>query len=282
MSDSFQASAPAPYKSPTGPALKGKIVGVVPFVFVCSPGTTTTSGTVTNLTSTQAQKLLGATLLLSNLTGKSTDSGVHVYVVGRDQDSGTRIATLADTGYGIAKDDFQYQPLYNGATTPTSPPPSPSGSITGAALWPATPPVDSINSPTGDSGYNSGSLVAAAIAQTSSYTNWFIAYVGLNDGLTALGNTKNFVLKFNGGSLTETGGVWNVSGVESGAYKFWGYEHFFYLNLSGNALNVAKLIQNDILNATASVSGVAISSMTVHRNSDGGKITSGGTPPNKP
>jgi hypothetical protein len=90
------------------------------------------------------------------------------------------------------------------------------------------------------------------------------------------------VLKFNGGSLTETGGVWNVSGVESGAYKCWGYEHFLYLNLSGNALNVAKLIQNDILNTTASVSGVAISSMTVHRNSDGGKISSGGTPPNKP
>jgi hypothetical protein len=251
-------------------------------VFVCSSGTTTTSGTVTNLTSTQAQKLLGGTLLLSNLTGKSTDSGVHVYAVGRDQDSGTRVATLADTGYGVAKDDFQYQPLYNGATTPTSPPPTPSGSITGAALWPATPPVDSVNSPTGDSGYNSGSLVAAAIAQTSSYTNWFIAYVGLNDGLTALGNAKNFVLKYNGGSLTETGGVWDVSGVESGTYKFWSYEHFLYLNLSGNALNVAKLIQNDILNTTASVSGVAISSMTVHRNSDGGKVLSGGTPPNKP
>jgi hypothetical protein len=166
LSDSIQAWAPAPYKPPTGPALKGKIVGVVPFVFVCSPGTTTTSGTVTNLTSTNAKKLLGGTLLLSNLTGKSGDSGVHVYAVGRDQDSGTRIATLADTGYGIAKDDFQYQPLYNGATTPTSPPPTPSGSITGAALWPATPPVDSVNSPTGDSGYNSGSLVAASIAQT--------------------------------------------------------------------------------------------------------------------
>jgi hypothetical protein len=251
-------------------------------VFVCSPGTTTTSGTVSNLSSTFARKLLGGTLLLSNLTGKSTDSGVHVYAVGRDQDSGTRIATLSDTAYGITKDVLQYQPLYNGATSPANPPPTPSGTITGAALWPATPPVDSINSPTGDSGYNSGSLVGAAIAQTSSYTNWFIAYVGLNDGLTALGNTKNFVLKFNGGSLTETGGVWNVSGVENGSYTFWGYEHFLYKSLSTQSLAVAKLIQNDILNTTASVSGVPISSMTVHRNSDGGAIQSGGTPPNKP
>jgi hypothetical protein len=166
------------------------------------------------------------------------------------------------TAYGITKDVLQYQPLYNGATSPANPPPTPSGTITGAALWPATPPVDSINSPTGDSGYNSGSLVGAAIAQTSSYTNWFIAYVGLNDGLTALGNTKNFVLKFNGGSLTETGGVWNVSGVENGSYTFWGYEHFLYKSLSTQSLAVAKLIQNDILNTTASVSGVPISSMT--------------------
>jgi len=93
---------------------------------------------------------------------------------------------------------------------------------------------------------------------------------------------RNFVLKFNGGSLTETGGVWDVSGVESGTYKFWGYEHFLYLSLSGNALNVSKLIRDEILNTTAPVSGVAISSMTVHRNSDGGKVLSGGTPPNKP
>jgi hypothetical protein len=90
------------------------------------------------------------------------------------------------------------------------------------------------------------------------------------------------VLKFNGGSLTETGGIWDVSGVESGTYKFWGYEHFLYLSLSGNAFNVSKLIRDEILNTTASVSGVAISSMTVHRNSDGGTISSGGTPPNKP
>jgi hypothetical protein len=279
MSDSFQASAPALYQTPK---LKGKIVGVVPFVFICSPGTTTTSGTVSNLSSKFARKLLGGTLLLSNLTGKTTDSHTHVYAVGRDQDSGTRIGALSDTAYGITKDVFQYQPLYNGATTPTSPPPTPSGTITGAALWPATPPVDSVNSPTGDSGYNSGGLVGASIAVTSSYTNWFIAYVGLNDGLTALGNAKNFVLKFNGGSLTETGGVWALSSVENGTYKFWGYEHFLYKSLSGQSLTVAQLIQNDILSTTAPVSGVAISTMTVHRNSDGGAIQSGGTPPNTP
>jgi len=279
LSDSFQVSAPPAYRTPV---LKGKIVGVVPFVFVCSPGTTTTSGSVTSVTLAQAKKLLGGTLLLSDLTGKSGDSGVNVYAVGRDQDSGTRIATLADTGYGITKHVFQYQPLFNGATSPTNPPPTPSGPITGAALWPATPPVDSINSPTGDSGYNSGGGVAGAIAETSNYTNWFIAYVGLNDALTALANANNFVLQYNGGSLTETGGVWNVSGVESGSYKFWGYEHFLYLSLSGTPLNVAKLIRDQILNTTAPVSGVAISSMTVHRESDGTKVLPGGTPPNKP
>jgi hypothetical protein len=51
---------------------------------------------------------------------------------------------------------------------------------------------------------------------------------------------------------------------------------------AGKQLKVANLIKNNILNDTASVSGVAISSMTVHRDKDGGAILSGGTPPNKP
>jgi hypothetical protein len=91
------------------------------------------------------------------------------------------------------------------------------------------------------------------------------------------------VLTFNGGSLTYNGSTWDVSGVENGNYTFWGYEHFLYQSsLAAKQLKVANLIKNNILNDTASVSSVAISSMTVRRNKDGGSIQSGGTPPNKP
>ena len=288
MSDSFQASAPAAYQTPK---LDGKIVGVVPFVWVIDPGTTKSAGTVANLTSANAIKAFEGKLLLSNLSGNTADKGVNVYLTGRDQDSGTRVGAIADTGYknkgGIYRDVLQYQPLFNGATTPTVPPPTPptGGQTTGAALWPATSSVDSVPSPLGDSGYNSGSLVGAALAETNAYTNWILGYVGLNDGVTALGNANNFVLEFNGGSLTYNSGTatWDVSGVEGGTYTFWGYEHFLYLKtLKGSTLTVARLIKNEILNDTAIASGVAISSMTVHRDSDGGKILAGGTPPNIP
>jgi hypothetical protein len=285
LSDSFQSAAPTTYQKPK---LKDNIVGVVPFVWIVAPGTTAAVGKVTKLTSANAKKAFDGTLLLSNLTGKSGDKGTNVYLVGRDQDSGTRVAAITDTGFGSEKkgtiynDIQQYQPLFNGATEPTSPPPTPptGGQITGAALWPATGSVDSIPSPLGDSGYNSGSLVGEAIAETSAYTNWLIAYVGLNDGVTALGNTNNFVLEFNSGSLTYSDGTWDVSGVEDGSYTFWGYEHLDYLSsLSGDQLTVAQDIGSEILSATAIVSGVEISSMTVHREYDGGPIESGGTPP---
>jgi hypothetical protein len=286
MSDSFQAAAPTTYQKPV---LSGEIVGVVPFVWICAPGTTASTGTVSNLTSKNAIKAFDGTLLLSDLSGKKGDKGVNVYLVGRDQDSGTRVAAITDTGFGaekkgtIYKDVMQYQPLYNGATEPTSPPPTPSGNITGAALWPATGSVDSIDSPLGDSGYDSGSLVGESVEQVSNFTNWLIAYVGLNDGVTALGNANNFVLEFNGGSLTYSGGTWDVSGVEGGSYAFWGYEHLLYLSsLTGNQLAIAQEIGTEILTATAPVSGVEVSSMTVHREYDGGKILSGGNPPSSP
>jgi hypothetical protein len=283
LSDSFQTAAPKAYQTPK---LTDNIVGVVPFVWVVAPGTTASAGTVSNLTSKNAIKAFNGTLLLSNLSGAKADKGVNVYLVGRDQDSGTRVGAITDTGFGSEKkqtiynDVQQYQPLFNGATEPTSPPPTPVSPITGAALWPATDPVDSINSPVGDSGYNSGSGVADAIEQTSGYTNWFIAYVGLNDAVTALSNASNFVLEFNGGSLTYNGTSWDVSGVEDGSYTFWGYEHLDYLSsLTGDQLAVAQQIGTEILTATAPVSGVEVSSMTVHREYDGAKIESGGNPP---
>jgi hypothetical protein len=288
LSDSFQAAAPTAYQTPV---LSGEIVGVVPYVWVCAPGTEAAIGYVSNLTTANATKAFNGTLLLSNLTRNGGDRGVSVYLVGRDQDSGARVAAITDTDFGnekkgtIYKNIMQYQPLFNGNDEPTSPPPPiPSGGqITGAALWPATLPIDSINSPLGDSGYNTGSQVGEAIAEPSAYFNWFIAYFGLNDAVTALGNANNFVLGFNAGSLTYSGGQWDISGVESGSYTFWGYEHFLYLStLTGDKLTLAQMIETEILGATAPVSGVQISTMTVHREYDGAKVLSGGNPPNTP
>jgi hypothetical protein len=273
LSDSFQASAPSKYRTPV---LSGKIVGVVPFEWVASPGTAAV-GTVNNLTSAHAKILLKGTLELKTLSGNTHDTE-KVFAVGRDEDSGTRIAALADTGYGIGNTVVQYQPLFDGNTTPKNPPPPPGTQITGAAEWPGPVTVDGISYPVADSGYNSGGSVAGAIGvpHNSAFATWFISYLGLNDAATAIGTGHAYALSFNSTAYSTTA-------VETGTYTFWGYEHFLYLSsLSGTQLTVAQLVETAVLDTTASVSGILIADMQVHRNKDGGAIAAGGTPPNKP
>src|SRR5260370_29441370 len=181
MADCFQKSAPAVYQSPI---LHDKIVGVVPFEFVATKGTAAL-GTVTNIVSEQVKDiLLSGSVKLSELSGNSGDTEL-VLVVGRDKDSGTRIQALACTATPIQSSLKQNQPLFNGNTTPTNPPPAPGTQITGAALWPALT-LNAIAYPTGDSGYSSGGSLAAAIngshaGSFPTYANWFGRYLGLND-----------------------------------------------------------------------------------------------------
>jgi hypothetical protein len=270
LSDAFQASAPnqggVNYQSPV---LAGKIVGVVDFVWVKS---VSASAVITNLTSANAKLLLGGTLTEDKFGGSSS---VRVYAFGRDEDSGTRIAALADTGYGIHNTVQQYKP------SPAT------GTITSIALWPATT-VDGISYPLGDPGFSGGGAVASALLQTNGVANAeYIGYLGINDATTV--GTANW-LKFDGKPTTTLTAANIASGVENNGYSFWGYEHFLYRGsnfpvsqqLTGTALTVATRIQNQILNTDAGVSGIPISAMHWHRNSDGGTILSGGTPPNVP
>jgi hypothetical protein len=244
-------------------------VGVVDFVWVKG---ISASSVITNLTSANAKLLLGGTLTEDKLGGSSS---VHVYAFGRDEDSGTRIAALADTGYGIHNVVKQYKP------SPAT------GTITSIALWPATT-VDGISYPLGDPGFSGGGALASALLQTNGVANAeYIGYLGINDATTV--GTANW-LKFDGKPTTALSAANIASGVENNGYSFWGYEHFLYRGanfpasqqLTGTALTVATRIQNQILNTDAGVSGIPISAMHWHRNSDGGAILSGGTPPNVP
>ena len=79
MADCFQASAPAMYQTPK---LKDNILGVVPFVWVATPGSPLTDPTnhpVTDVTKAQVKTLLVTdSLVLSSLTGDSSDTeAVH-------------------------------------------------------------------------------------------------------------------------------------------------------------------------------------------------------------
>jgi len=55
-----------------------------------------------------------------------------------------------------------------------------------------------------------------------------------------------------------------------------------YADLKELDLKPSVQLESRVIAWNASVSGVPVASMTVHRNGDGQPILSGGTPPNKP
>jgi hypothetical protein len=271
--DNYQASVPPVYRTPL---LKDTIVGVIPFIFIATEGTPA-QGSVTNITSKQVKSIFTDNgLPLSSLSGNKADTE-EVLAVGRDEDSGTRVQALACSGIGVQTTLTQYQPLFNDATTPTNPPPSPGTQITGAAEWPAVT-LNALNYPQGDSGYSTGSALAAAVNVTHSgsdptYANWFVSYFGLSDGASV---TTGITLDFNGVPYTAA----NVEGPGASGftaqYEYWGYEHIFYRKTQkGPIKTVAGLLITDLTNSSAAVAGILLSDMNVHRTKDGGKIKPG-------
>jgi hypothetical protein len=272
MADCYQVSAPTKFRTPK---LKDNTVGVVDFEVLVVPGKTAlgTVNTGTSISSTEIDDaLVKGTLKLSQLSGNSGDTEA-VQAVGRDSDSGTRIQVLACSGIGVGAKLKQFQPLFDGNTTPTQPPPAPGTQVTGAAHWPAYV-LNTISYPAGDEGYSSGGSLSAAVNVTHSggrptYNNWFVSYLGINDAAHV---TNGIVLQFNG--VTFSAGA-----VENGTYTYWGNEHLMYRSsFSGEGLTVAGLLTTNIKTVTASISGILYSNMTVHREADGGPILAGGTP----
>jgi hypothetical protein len=267
MSDGFQASSPF-----TTPTLLDHIVGVVPFKWVRNNGA---PATLSNITPQLAVALYTGTgsLPLALFTGLNSDEGTNVYALGRNADSGTRLNAFAETGVGVLNIVHQYYPL-NGSTIIKS---GGTLQVTGQELVPQDT-VNGIVYPVGDSGYNGGGDLAAAVKSTGSATavgvkGFYVAYLGLSDAYTA----------DNGGAadLMYNGVPYSATAVEEGQYTFWGYEHLMYRqNYSGNQKTVTDQVANMILNQDAAVipsgsvaPGILLGSMHVQRFTDGGPIS---------
>jgi len=277
MSDSFQGSsiftgtvvltAISNTTTASEATLVDNVVGVVPFEWVRGnsntfDGTTTASSNfanVANITTQQAIDLLNGGLPLSQFTSNAADDAAGVFVFGRDEDSGTRLDTFAETGFGIQSTPDQYQPTVGTGTL--------AGVITALNPWPSNA-VNSITYSAGHSGYNSGGTLAGDLGRltTPSLASFVIGYLGTGDAATAIAA--------GGVALTYNGVTYSPTAVQQGQYTFWSYEHLMYLNTySGVGKDAALALAAQIHSVDAAQAGVLLSTMTVGRGVEGGPVT---------
>ncbi len=259
MSDTFQGSS---IFTGTGySTLTDQVVGVVVFRWVRGNATGAPSGfsSMTNITTLLAQNLLNGGLPLSQFSGTTADAAFAVEVLGRDEDSGTRLVSFAEPGFGVQSTPLQYQPTIGTGTL--------AGTITALNPFPANT-VLGISYPVGHSGYSSGGTMAGDLNKPvdASLSTYLIGYLGRSDAATV---TNGVALTYNGATDTDTN-------VREGAYTFWSYEHLMYKGtFSGVGKNASDLLATQLHNTDAPASGVNVTTMNVGRNVEGGPVTYG-------
>lgn len=257
MSDSYQTSTV--YRSP---ALTDNIVGVVPFVWVRNAGS---PASLSNMTSLAAQKLTAnGDVPLSFFTGTNADANVSVFIAGRNINSGTRLCTLAETGYGIYKMP-NHRIIYHDSANVTNMTVYPGETVLGTEYG------------DGESGYDSGSHLATAFTKANS-TNatvnlgdsvgWIVASMSYSDSKSVSSTYAN--------NLLYNGVAFSANAVRDGQYTFWSYEHLFYrTDLDATLKTRANALRDEMLTMDPGSSAVKLDTMNVKRSTEGGVVTPG-------
>lgn len=234
FSDVFQSST-----SFTTNALTDEVnVAVIPFVFMKNEGA---AAGITNITPPMFQALFGGLgeAPLSLFTGIAADAGHTVFLTGRNNESGTRITTVANNYYGLNLNGNQFE----GAGDPLT--------LTYV----------------GNGGYDSGSKVAAVLGATITGARSVVGYLGTSDGTTAAGLGASY-LKFNGVD-------YSAAAVYNGQYTQWGYLHQSTL-LDINGTGVTPTFYRGLRDAMIANPGsgtLSLDLMNVERASDGAVVT---------
>lgn len=262
MSDSLQDSSP--YSSTaTGVTLvqaAGDSVGVVPFVFAKGKADNIPAASNTafnNVSFTQFQVLASAgNLPLSFFTGISTDTAYRVALVGRDNDSGTRLGTAYETAFGDVNTAIKQYKAQDAANNDV-------GLAAGT--------IDHLVASFGTAGYASGGQVKqvlndslAAGAKIANKPFIMLGYVGTGDVPSAASQI-----------LTYNGVVESTSSVQYGQYTFWTYEQAYYLpTLDAGKSAIVEAIAGDIQSTFAtSAGGILLGTMQASRSSEGSQVT---------
>ncbi|MEI7533112.1 MAG: hypothetical protein WCK57_02000 [Verrucomicrobiae bacterium] len=241
------------FSKTTTPTATGVRIGIIPFVFLKNAQTNAPSDwlALTNVTDVAFRSCLKqGGLKAAQFTGNPADTNRYVYISGRDNNSGTRVNTFADTGYGIKSSANQVN-------------------ISGSDLAPTLAATTSGQSSGGTlvstMGFRGSATAFDSINGTVGVTNgWYaIAYAGMYDADVALSNGC-VQLTFNG--VDE-----NTTTLTEGNYSFWGYE-FLYQSInnlsSGGSTLYTLLTQSNAAAITAACDGthtIALGAMKCSR-----------------
>ena len=236
------------YPESASPAIDGShfdqaIVGVIPFVWVKNNGITG----VTNITREQAVLLMSSSGVVTN--GPNLVFGMPATFLGGSSTNPVYL-TGRDSGSGTRitiHKDIGY--------TGTSP-----------RMW----GLDPVGNLVLTNGYSSGGSERVVIQNNSSV----IGYLGLADANAIAGSAT---------PIGYEGVSFSISGVQSGTYPLWGYEHM--VNRSGALSSSQQAIRDALVaaitnqgfqttNVLYSAQFVDQANMHVRRGTDGGTITS--------
>jgi hypothetical protein len=269
FADTYSDSNPTPIDPST---MDDSIVGAPVFAFIRSPDTTAgcTLGGITNISREQAELLAtdnGPSGMPATFLGGSSSS--PVYLIGRDQGSGTRITTDRNIRNTAGQNLWFYygvSGVYYGTNTGTA----------------GTYGVAGVENDGNTRGVGPGFLSGGDVGTVVKNSPSSIGYVGLSD------NKGAQILTFEGAGIYGIDSGASVTYplarlAESGAYPFWSYEHVY--NVTG-ALStqqiavrdwlISKIKNVDFQNSTAYANNNArLVSFQVDRGGDGGTITRG-------
>jgi hypothetical protein len=241
----------------------GAGVAVVPFAWAASADT---AGKIANVTPYIVNDIfVNGIESLSFFDGVASDSTANVYLVGRTNDSGTRITAQLTVDFDPSQPINQY--AVNGLLTSV----------------PATGTYQTV----GNNGYSSGGNVAKALSVTGAGDA--IGYVAMSDAANlkagAIPINYEGCSPFVGATWTANSTAWNLPGIENGQYTFWSYEHLYESPLISPTSFINANFGPDLINAleyeivnppAGSVqSAELIKNLNVHRNSDGTDVLAG-------
>ena len=270
------AQVNTPYKTP---ALKGGPVGVIAFAPVINKGA---ESEITNVTSQQLRQILkNGNIPESMLTGNTTSNGT-IYLTGRNDGSGTRVAFLMEAGHGAANAVKQYvinsQTSTASLATPVLAPTTANATVYGANYVLSTD--FTTKAVAGNGGYNSGGAIAAWMKLPSAGDYNIISWLGTPDAITAYSSgSGGRVLSYNGEKLDGvSAGTWTDADrnkIRLGKYSAWNFENLFYKSTL-TATSPGKKVYDTLvaaIPANIGSAGVATdTSFKVTRTTDGGMI----------